>query len=43
MGMAQPQLSRDSKTGEDKSPKDVVKTQACPILECMLLIASGIY
>lgn len=43
MGMAQPQLSRDSKTGKDESPTDVVKPQACPILECMLLIASGIY
>lgn len=40
--MAWPQLSRGFKTGKNESFKDVVKTQACPTLECMHLIACNI-
>lgn len=42
-GVAQPQLSRGSKTGKDENPKDGLKSQDYPILKYMLLIVSVIY
>lgn len=32
-----------SKAGKAERPIDVIKTQVCPILECMFLIASNAY